>query len=72
MGLRPTHRNESRTFVTPAKAGVHLREELDSHFRGKDVPCGGAKRGISLWFARMEADKQSEIPRFARNDRVVS
>jgi hypothetical protein len=24
MGLRPTHRNESHGFVTPAKAGVHV------------------------------------------------
>jgi hypothetical protein len=24
MGLRPTHRNESQAFVTPAQAGVHV------------------------------------------------
>jgi hypothetical protein len=24
--------------VTPAKAGVHLREEVDSRFRGNDEP----------------------------------
>jgi hypothetical protein len=36
MGLQPTHRNESQD-VTPGKAGVHVREELDSRFRGNDV-----------------------------------
>jgi hypothetical protein len=41
MGLRPTHRNESQD-VTPAKAGVHVREELDSRFRGNDVTFDGA------------------------------
>ena len=29
MGLRPTRRNESH-HVTPAKAGVHVWQELDS------------------------------------------
>ena len=47
MGQRPTHRNESQA-VTPAKAGVHVREEMDSRFRGNDVTFDGAKRGISL------------------------
>jgi hypothetical protein len=47
MGQRPTHRNESQD-VTPAKAGVHVREELDSRFRGNDVTFDGAERGISL------------------------
>jgi hypothetical protein len=42
MGLRPTHRNESQD-VTPAKAGVHVREELDSRFRGNDVTFDGAQ-----------------------------
>jgi hypothetical protein len=46
MGLRPTHRNGSQD-VTPAKAGVHVREELDSRFRGNDVTFDGAKPGIS-------------------------
>jgi hypothetical protein len=36
MGLRPTLRNEIRTIVTPAQAGVH-RSQLDSRFRGNDV-----------------------------------
>jgi hypothetical protein len=36
MGLRPIRRNESH-HVTPAKAGVHVWEELDSRFRGNDV-----------------------------------
>jgi hypothetical protein len=41
MGLRPTRRNESQD-VTPAKAGVHVREELDSRFRGNDVTFDAA------------------------------
>jgi hypothetical protein len=49
MGQRPTHRNESQD-VTPAKAGAHVREELDSRFRGNDVTFDGAQRGISLCF----------------------
>jgi hypothetical protein len=36
MGQRPTHRNESED-VTPAQAGVHVWEGLDSRFRGNDV-----------------------------------
>jgi hypothetical protein len=36
MGQRPTHRNESQ-HVTPAQAGVHVPDELDSRFRGNDV-----------------------------------
>ena len=36
MGHRPTLRNESQD-VTPAKAGVHVKEELDSGFRGNDA-----------------------------------
>jgi hypothetical protein len=55
MGRRPTHRNESQE-VTPAKAGVHFREELDSRspafavdkLRGNDVTFDGGERGISL------------------------
>jgi hypothetical protein len=47
MGLRPTQRNESQG-VTPAKAGVHVREKLDSRFRGNDVTFDGAKRRIAL------------------------
>ena len=46
MSQPPTHRNESQ-HVTPAKAGVHVREELDSRFRGNDVTFDGAKRVIS-------------------------
>ena len=41
MGQRPTHRNESQD-VTPAKAGVHVREEPDSRFRGNDLAFQGA------------------------------
>jgi hypothetical protein len=68
-GLRPTHRNESQD-VTPAKAGVHVREELDSRFRGNDVTFDGAKRGISLCpRPDRSTKKQGEIPRSARNDR---
>jgi hypothetical protein len=48
MGRRPTHRNEGQAVVTPAQAGVHVREELDSRFRGNDVTFDGAQRGISL------------------------
>ena len=43
MGQRPTHRNESQD-VTPAKAGVHVRDELDSRFRGNDVTFNGVRR----------------------------
>jgi hypothetical protein len=54
MVQRPTHGSESQG-VTPAKAGAHVSEELDSRFpafpedklRGNDVSFGGAKRGIS-------------------------
>jgi hypothetical protein len=42
MGLRATRRNEGHD-VTPAKAGVHLLEELDSRFRGDDVTFEGAE-----------------------------
>ena len=42
MGLEPTHRNESQD-VTPAEAGVHVREELDSRFRGNDVTFDEAR-----------------------------
>jgi hypothetical protein len=44
MGLRPTHGNESQ-HVTPAKAGVHVLEELDSRFRGNDVTFDAAQGG---------------------------
>ena len=37
-----TRRNEGH-HVTPAKAGVHLLEELDSRFRGNDVTSEGAE-----------------------------
>ena len=50
MGLRPTRRNEGHR-VTPAKAGVHVWEELDSRspafaedkLRGNDVTLDGAR-----------------------------
>jgi hypothetical protein len=38
MGLRPSQRNESQD-VTPAQAGVHVPDEVDSRFRGNDR-CG--------------------------------
>jgi hypothetical protein len=47
MGERPTHRSESQD-VTPAKAGVHVWEKMDSRFRGNDLTFEGAERGISL------------------------
>ena len=47
LGQRPTHRNESQD-VTPAKAGVHVREELDSRFRGNDVTFVRALLGWGL------------------------
>jgi len=59
MGQRPTRRNESQ-HVTPAKAGVHVRGELDSRFRGNDVAFEGAQRGISLGATCKE--EQGEIP----------
>ena len=46
VGQRPTHRSQSQD-VTPAKAGVHAREGLDSRFRGNDVTFDGPERGIS-------------------------
>jgi hypothetical protein len=46
-GQRRTHRNESED-VTPAKAGAHVGEDLDSRFRGNDVCFGGPNRGILL------------------------
>ena len=49
MGRRPNHKNESQD-VTPAKAGVHVREELDSRFRGNDVTLDGVSMG--LWSTR--------------------
>jgi hypothetical protein len=45
MGQRPTHRNESQD-VTPAKAGVHVREELDSRFRGNDLTFDAVSMGL--------------------------
>jgi len=45
MGLRPTHRKESQFSVTPAKAGVHVGNQLDSRFRGNDVTFERAERG---------------------------
>jgi hypothetical protein len=46
MGKRPTHGNEGPD-VTPAKAGVHFREEVDSRFRGNDVTFEGAPHPTS-------------------------
>ena len=46
MGLWPTRRDESRTFVTPAHAGVRP-SKLDSRFRGNDVTFDGTQRSIS-------------------------
>jgi hypothetical protein len=46
VGQRATHRNKSQD-VTPAKARVHVQEELDSRVRGNDVAFDGAKRRIS-------------------------
>jgi hypothetical protein len=56
MGQRPAHRNESQD-VTPAKAGVHVREELDSRFRGNDVTFDGAKRRIPAFEGSISAKK---------------
>jgi hypothetical protein len=46
MDQRPTHRNESRD-VTPAKAGVHVRQELHSRFRRNDVTPDRSKQSRS-------------------------
>jgi hypothetical protein len=46
MGLAPTHSNESQPFVTPAQAAAHVREELDSRFRGNDVTFDGVSMGL--------------------------
>jgi len=42
MGQRPSSRDESQA-VTPAKAGVQVREELGSRLRGNDVSFDGAR-----------------------------
>jgi hypothetical protein len=47
MGMRPTHRNENQG-VTPEQAGVHVRGELDSRFRGNDVTFDGAEGSMSI------------------------
>jgi hypothetical protein len=58
MGLRPAHRNESRTIIAPAQAGGHF-SQLDSRLRGlspegsrpqggNDATLKGTKRRISL------------------------
>ena len=46
MGQWRTHRSESQD-VTPAKAGVHVEEELDSRFRGNDVAFNRARRFLA-------------------------
>ena len=45
MGLRPTQRHESQA-VTPAQAGVQVRKEVDSRFRGNDVTFDGVFMGL--------------------------
>jgi hypothetical protein len=67
MGRRSTHRNESQD-VTPAKAGAHVRDELDScspafaedKLRGNDVTFDGG--GISPCLSPSMCPNQSEIP----------
>jgi hypothetical protein len=54
MGQRPTHRYESQ-HVTPAKAGVHVRHELDSRFRGNDVTFDGSEESRQLLSDRLAA-----------------
>ena len=65
MGQRPTHRNEGQD-VTPAKAGVRVREELDSRFRGNDVTFNGGRRPLgaeeSLQFPRQTDRGQAPNP----------
>jgi hypothetical protein len=34
-------------FVTPAKPGVHVRQELDSRFRGNDEPGSGFQESVA-------------------------
>ena len=36
MGCGPPQEMKITVVVTPAQAGVHVREERDSHFRGND------------------------------------
>jgi hypothetical protein len=58
MGLRPTHRNESQPFVTPAQAGVHITRTSwipaprlrGDKLRGNDVTFDGVSMG--LWPTR--------------------
>jgi hypothetical protein len=60
MGLRPTRRNESQD-VTRAKAGVHVREEVDSRFRGNDVTFDGAK-DLHSFVVKENADASRSLP----------
>ena len=46
MSLGRTHRSKSQR-VTPAEAGVHIQEEVDSRFRGNDVTFDGVRQ--SYW-----------------------
>jgi hypothetical protein len=67
MGWRPTHRNESHACVTPAKAGVHFREELDSRFRGNDVTLDGAFQDAMGYDFRRVAEGIEILNRWKRS-----
>jgi hypothetical protein len=61
MGLRPTQRNESQD-VTPAKAGVHAPEELDSRFRGNDQRGSDFQESAARILALLRNEPQNEEP----------
>jgi hypothetical protein len=48
MGLWPTHSDASQSLVTPAPAGVHRLNELDSRLRGNDAAFDGRQRETSV------------------------
>jgi hypothetical protein len=63
MGRRPTQRNEGQD-VTPAKAGVHVREEVDSRFRGNDVTFDGEAGNQALHLCsatQRDAERDSSL-----------
>ena len=70
MGFGPTHGNESHKPRRPREGADPA--SVDSRFRGNDLTFERAEGGISLCLGPWAIEKQGEIPRFARNDTVVS
>ena len=59
-------RGTGKGGVCPGRAAFAKAKKL---WKNQRAVSFRAKRGISLWFGRIGGDKQSEIPRFARNDK---